>query len=776
VAGLTVAEIALVSPAARAHEPAGKPLTANDFKLAAPRGFGDRNNSEPQSMAWWHGRLYAGTAREAICVSEFAVWDAAALNLGVNFANSYLPYPPSDPDLSCAPDGADLSFQAEIWRWTPNDNSWTRVFQSPLALNNPGPEGTAPPQVMWQGKKLPYEFAIRGLAPFTEPDGTEALYAFGTNTDIIWDGTKLPLPRILRSTDGVTFTPLPQDPGTFLGTLSGISDHTSYRSPVSFADKLFVLSSSVLGSGGLIASADPAKGDNAWFLASPPGMLFYDIAVFNGWLYLGGFYPIDPNSGDTPLNDGGYTVVKTRAEGTPPYNFITVVPKGAYLTQTPSSSVVSMQVYRGRLYLGTSTFPEVIRINPDDTWDLVVGAPRAVPSPNGGSEWKYPLSGLDGGFGHTPNDHAWWMENFDQNLYIGTYNLSTSSRLDPMAGPLLLPHMGAHLYRSHDGGWYYSAVTTTGFAKPSDPYGGIFEYGIRTMANTPYGLFVGTSNDYYGLGIYRGTYNPLAVPGPPERVEMEPLKDGTALISWNASPGANQYQIWRAERHPIFIRPISGVEGLVGYLYPSIGDIHDVYVGAYQQIGTTKHTTFVDASVQSGLPPSCSSVPAGQLCGYMYYVLAVPPGPGPGRWLGPGPGSGSKATPFDVVDPGNGKTLGILDDPSNQSNLVAFPALTPSVTFAQLLQQVNVLDQRGVYKDPNKQLSAETAMITKAQRLAMNCKIPQAIGALDPNKPYIDVLEPDATDLSILIGKMIRRLQIYMRFPTQVMSNEFCSG
>jgi hypothetical protein len=56
--------------------------------------------------------------------------------------------------------------------------------------------------------------------------------------------------------------------------------------------------------------------------------------------------------------------------------------------------------------VGTATQTEIIRINPDDTWDLVVGPPRAMPLLNGGVEWKYPLSGLNAGFGHTLNDHA----------------------------------------------------------------------------------------------------------------------------------------------------------------------------------------------------------------------------------------------------------------------------------------------------------------------------------------------------------------------------------
>jgi hypothetical protein len=706
-------------------------------------------------MVWWNDALYVGTAREYLCVSLFAIWDfvAGTPSLGgLDFANTYLTYPPTDPDMSCAPDGSDLSIQAEIWRWTAAGNgTWQRVFQSPLALNNPGPGGTGgAPTVHWQGKKLPYEYSFRGLAPFTEPDGTEALYAFGTNTDIMWDGTKLPLPRILRSTDGLTFTPIPQTPGTFLGDLPFTSDHSSYRSPVSFANKLFVLSGTVMGNGNLIASADPAKGDNAWFLASPPGMQFYALAVFNGWLYLGGF---DLCKGINPLVTAAtpcYTVLKTQAQGTPPYQLVTVVPKGAYLTNMPSDAIVSMHEYFGRLYVGTDNFAEVIRINPDDTWDLVVGAPRAVPLPNGGSEVKYPVSGLDAGFGNTLNVHAWQADDPFGYLYIGTYNASTAFRCrvpndnnycaNPNGSVLVPSQMGAQLYRTHDG-WYYSAITTNGFADPSDPHGGKFDYGIRNMASTPHGFFAGTTNDFYGLAMFQAQSRGSPAPDPPDRVEIEQTAHGSALLSWVPSPVANQYYIFRAERNSIFVRPNAN---LANYTPAEIADIEglnftagtsipDVYVGAYTQIpgGVTTDPFFFDTTVQAGHQ-------------YMYYVETVK----------------APVQQSNISDP---------------SNLVAFPLLTPSVTFAQLLRELDVIEQRQRVKNPVEGLSNVRQMILSAQSLAVSCQISAALKKLNSQKAYSEAVDPEATDFEILISKLVRRLQLYSQFPNDVTSNEFCS-
>ena len=710
--GLIVACMALVGPLARAQTQGARPITAENFQQAAPRGFGDRNNSWAQAMAWWHNALYVGTNRSALCTALFSIWNFFMLTIDREFADTWFPYPPNNPDLSCAPDGADLPLQAEIWRWIPGRDIWERVFQSPLALDNPGPAGSPVPPP--PGKKVPYEIAIRGLTPHTEANGTEALYAFGVDSTVMWDRTKLPPPRILRSTDGITFVPVPQTPGTFLGDLPFTPDHSSFRSPVSYGGKLFVLSGPVFGQGYLIGSADPAKGDDAWFLAGgSPQLQFYDTAVFNGWLYLGAFDPT-----------GGYSVVKTRAEGTPPYQFVTVVPRGAYLPVRPSKSVVSMHEYFGRLYVGTGTQTEIIRINPDDTWDLVIGPPRVVPSPDGGSEWKYPVSGLDAGFGHTLNDHAWQADDPFRFLYIGTYNASIASKNDPVNGPLLLHNMGAHLYRTPDG-WYYSPITTNGFANPSDPHGGPFDYGIRTMASTPHGMFLGTANDSYGLAIFRANTRGSSAPDAPDRVEIEPTRGGSALLSWQASPGAKEYQIWRAGVYPILVRDEINFEnwnGVTGNKIP------DTYVGPYRQIGVSQTPTFVDSTVQ---PDSK----------YMYYVLVA-------------------------------NQQGQVSDPSN---LVAFPLLTPPVTFAQLLQVVDRLEQRQRFRHPVQRLTSVRQQLLNAQNLAVTCQINQAITAFNGQQASNDVLDPEATDLEILFAKLVRRLTLFQQFPTAVSSGEFCT-
>jgi hypothetical protein len=683
-------------------------LSAENFEQVAPRGFGDRNNGWAQSMVWWRNHLYVGTARQSTCTSLFALWQFVSLLVNQPFADKWLPYPIDDPDLACEPDGADLQLQAEIWRWSPGHDDWQRVFQSPLELDNPGPGEPVPPRT---GKKLPYEIGIRGLAAHSERNRTKALYAFGVNSTIMWDRSKLPPPRILRSTDGLHFEPISQTPGTFLGDLPFNEDHSSFRSPVSFGGKLFVLSGPVFGQGALIASANPEKGDDAWFLASHPGQQFYEIAAFNGWLYLGTFDPA-----------GGYAVVKTRARGEPPYDFVTVVPPGAGLSVRPSRSVVSMDVYDGRLYVGTATLTEIVRINPDDTWDLVIGPPRSVPSPGGGTEWKYPTSGLDAGFGHSLNDHAWQMDDPYGYLYIGTYNASIGSKRDPVHAPLLEHNMGAHLYRTKDA-WYVSAVTTDGFASPDDPYGGRFDYGIRTMATTPHGAFFGTANDFYGLAIFRARAGKSSRPDPPARVEIEPTRSGAALLSWQPSPRAGSYQVWRAEIQPVLVRDELNFENWNGQFG---NKIPDTYVGPYEQIAVSREPIFIDSTVETGRR-------------YMYAVVLEAEG--------------------QVSDP---------------SNLVTFPPLNPPMTFARLLQEVDRLEGRHRFFPPAGRSARVRKQLLNAQSLAAACRIDDALENLKPRAIARAVRRPDATDLEVLAAKLGRRLQIFQRLPQEVNSDEFC--
>ena len=95
------------------------------------------------------------------------------------------------------------------------------------------------------------------------------------------------------------------------------------------------------------------------------------------------------------------------------------------------------------------------------------------------------------------------MAEFDGFLYVGTFNWTA---LLPYLQPIKPGHIGDRigrwfgidnlvrfeagfdLFRSEDG-VQWCPVTTTGFGNP-------YNYGVRTMVGTPYGLFVGTANPF----------------------------------------------------------------------------------------------------------------------------------------------------------------------------------------------------------------------------------------------------------------------------------------
>ncbi len=243
-----------------------------------------------------------------------------------------------------------------------------------------------------------------------------------------------------------------------------------------------------------------------------------EIASYNGDLYMATY--------DTAV---GSAVLK--ADPTQPltstWALSTVVPAGAGLTTNFNIAEWSMSVYTPTSLLGTQTpgwlfvggsgigqqLPgaELLRIDPYDNWDVVHGSIRSMPpnpdipgqqspitGPNG---TKYPLTGLDSGFDSTFNAHMWRMATNsdpttgDGQLYVSTFDPSTPSKIYTSIRSAVQPTMGFDLWRSPDG-WYFSNVTSNGF-------GDMFNSGGRSMQSTPYGLFVGADNPYYGLNLYR---------------------------------------------------------------------------------------------------------------------------------------------------------------------------------------------------------------------------------------------------------------------------------
>lgn len=406
---------------------------AQSFVRVAEGGFGDCQNTFSWSMAWLRGELFVGTARGSV------------IGRGEN-----------DPELCPIVDDA-----AEIWSYDPASDAWTRVYVSPRDVAAPA-------------GLLARDNGFRDMIVFED-----ALYVAGVLFPREGDPRH---PRILRSTDGQTFEPVPQDAGTFLGDLEA----EGFRAMAVFSGRLYVTAGTSLGEGVLLESGDPASGNDAFRQVSPPGLRIFEIEPFAGRLYAG--------SGETPGE--GFSIWRTDASGAPPYNFFEVVSDGGdascgalkrLLALCPNTTVLSMEVFEGSLYVGGNT--DVLRVDADDSWHVVVGDPRSTPD-----GLEEPSSGLRSGFGNVFTGHVWRLEAHEGRLYAGTWDSATLLRNVPLIGFFARRQSGFDLWRSADGvSW--RRVTKSGLDRP-------FNHGVRGLVSTPPGLFLGTVNPWEGTEVW----------------------------------------------------------------------------------------------------------------------------------------------------------------------------------------------------------------------------------------------------------------------------------
>ena len=459
-------------PASMEGPPDERVLRASQFRAIATRGFGDPQNSYPHAMAWFRDRLFVGTTRNILQLVSIAPDPST---------DAFHLWPVRVPDGTNA---LSLDQRCQIWRYDPLAGAWEMTFQSPR-LEHGG-------HSVWR------DFGYRNMVVMqTRSDRQPALYVT-TMSSSRGNGAS-----ILRSEDGIDFQPV---------TKPGLGDAgvTSFRALVAFRDRLYtapagraklwthsdspvVLECFDPRSHDWRAVCEPAFGD-------PTDLTIFEMAVFNDHLYAG-----TGNAAD------GFHVWKTDAKGAPPYTWKKVITAGAYRGRL-NEVVMSMTVFNNALYVGGGVrrggfdreykvgpaAAEVIRIHPDDSWDLVAGTPRLTPE---GA--KKPLSGLGPGFGNPFTGYIWCMQEHDGVLYVGTYDSSVFlSYVDlekvPERKRFILGALGPENIVRQEGGFdlwasadgvSWTRVTRTGFGNP-------YNYGVRTMASTPAGLFVGVANPF----------------------------------------------------------------------------------------------------------------------------------------------------------------------------------------------------------------------------------------------------------------------------------------
>jgi hypothetical protein len=531
---------------------------SNEFQRIAVNGLarfgGNVHNTWIWSAAWFNNKLYIGTGTEELCLSLLT----SDVRTGTN------DYPNAVTGDQC-PDEVTLAqnLAAQIWEYTPATNTWRLAYQSP---------STIPITVQGTAVTTALDVGYRSMQVFTESDGTQALYV-GTVTSggafqpSPFQPNGWPGPRILRTTDGQTWAPIPQDSGTFLGNIGNyfLNSSTlvrSFRSMAVFNGQFFVTAASYEGSGVILASSNPSAGDNSFQQVGPNWSVLptWDLAVFNNYLYAAaGFLPTELPSFT------GYGLYKTAATGTAPYTFTPIVTNGGYQTNASllSPNPLQLWAFRNELYMGTAEPSELIKVRADDSWDLVVGEPRPLPAgvkigTSGANGEITPLSGIGAGLGNWFNGHFWRLASITgmqepdqnsagQNMFLGTWDWSVAIQQYQTLASLdnLFTHQyGTDVFRTEDG-TRWSMITQAGFGDPNNS-------GTRTLVPTPIGMVLGTARQRFGAEVLlRAGPSPNPLPSPRRlRAQSSATSGQTVNLAWDPPPGAAKFNVYRAEVIP----------------------------------------------------------------------------------------------------------------------------------------------------------------------------------------------------------------------------------
>jgi hypothetical protein len=349
-------------------------------------------------------------------------------------------------------------------------------------------------------ERAPYlDEGFRSMAVYrAQADGRTYLYAgtMAARTPSVW--------RTATGEPGEweqAFT-FPDDPASKIGSIRSLVAHDDgllYMSTTPIDD----ITSDGIGQIWVTdgASFEPVIADG---FGNPNNVGITTMASYDGCLYAGTYNPTQ-----------GYEAWKLRCTSNPSALPQQIISGGA--GQPHNEAAMSMHVFKDYLYLGTG-IPlgfnpvthhgprgcNVLRIGADDRWDLIVGP-----------EHEHPLSGYGPGYGWYLNAYCWYMQEYDDQLYLGTWDMSRTiaflgqdiEDIVPAFRPLL-DHLvtrpqdwgspvGGDLYRTADG-IHWEPVFRDGLGNPDN-------HGIRTLEPTPLGFFVGTENPFSRLEVWRFT-------------------------------------------------------------------------------------------------------------------------------------------------------------------------------------------------------------------------------------------------------------------------------
>lgn len=455
-------------------------------KLTKINGFDTENpdNARQNSYAWSMTELgdyiYVGTARNLLTT--------AGLSFGLSGSQNSTSLPAS---LITGNDNC-----AEIWRYKKDHTCpWEKVF-----------------------KAKPYEkiYGFRAMITHETCDGP-AIYAASSGEKV----------SVYKSRDGIHWIKI---------NTSNVKG-TSSRSLASLNGKLYmaVLESGIGGEKSLLYESPDPEIEPFRSVINPNSKNFIPtlnpsggidaIRVFNNKLYA-----------CTSTSDG--VAVWRSNTCTPAKNQWTLVGDKGF-GDSLNYSTLSTGIFKGHLYVAlTKKLPlalfmplgfDLIRIDKDDNWDLVVGGKPIVPSCPTTGRRNPPLSGFASGFNNIFNVYGWQIQEYKDNLILTTYDGSTN--IKTILGSYIynrdayIKSMGCKkycavvesykkilnlmcrynypegfdIYSSKDG-CTFTPVILNGLYNPNN-------YGGRTLYRScDDKLYLGTANPYDGLEVWQVYY------------------------------------------------------------------------------------------------------------------------------------------------------------------------------------------------------------------------------------------------------------------------------
>ncbi len=443
----------------------------NGFDISNPKNA--TQNSYAWSMTELGDYIYVGTSRNMLS-SMVSMFGSAALSVPPSYIT-----------------GKDNN--AEIWRYKK--------------------DGSKPWQRVLKGKPCDKIQGFRAMITH-KSNYSNAIYAATIGENV----------QLFKSTDGIHWIKL--NTKKLVGTSS--------RALASLNGRLYIATLEQ-GIGGrtpyLYSSSDPEyeafdlvidPRENNFIPSKNPKGGIDNLSVFNNKLYVS----IATNNGaeiwrsnDCNPRNNSWTLIGDKGFG-----------------DKLNKNVMSSGVFKDKLYIAvTKQFPlslyvpmgfDLIRIDKNDNWEIVVGEEPILESYPSKGKRRKSISGLKSGFNNYFNVYGWQIQEFKDNLFITTYDASTNIKLllDTFMynKENLIKKVGTKDYKKFTDCFniIYYILNKYNYPKGFDIYTSIdgcqftpinlnginnsYNYGGRTLhVSSENELYLGTANPYEGCEVWK---------------------------------------------------------------------------------------------------------------------------------------------------------------------------------------------------------------------------------------------------------------------------------